>query len=69
MSTPMPKHFDPFQKPPQAKEVQEKSELESPSARGTIKGVPTMLKQEVEPTAELLAAIDTPFEEPFHEPP
>ena len=64
LSTPMPQHHDPFRQHPQPR-PKEKEEKEPPSARGTIRGVPAMLPQEVEPTAELQAALmETPFEEP-----
>ena len=74
MSTPMPRHHDPFRRTPST-QVSEKvtgnedkereREKEPTSARGTIKGAPTVLKQETELAADKLKeALDTPFEEP-----
>lgn len=64
MSTPMPKHHDPYRPPSQVRE-REKEETEPASAKGTMRGAPAILKQSVEPTTELQAAMmDTPFEEP-----
>ncbi|TBU60960.1 hypothetical protein BD310DRAFT_921830 [Dichomitus squalens] len=70
VSTPMPRHHDPFRKTQsgQATETvreREERERESASARGTIKGAPAALKQETEPaTDELKEALETPFGEP-----
>lgn len=67
LSTPMPKHHDPFRQPPPPKEgpKPEESEVQEPTlARGTNKGTPAVLSQHVEPTAELQGAIETSFENP-----
>lgn len=61
MSTPMPKSFDPFKK-------EAKVEQEPPSRRSTVQGVPTELAQdskaEAGRRADILEALETPFEEP-----
>lgn len=59
----MPKSFDPFKK-----ENEKKVDPEPPSRRSTVKGVPTELAQESEADAgrraDILEALETPFEEP-----
>ncbi|EIW58731.1 uncharacterized protein TRAVEDRAFT_168464 [Trametes versicolor FP-101664 SS1] len=63
VSTPMPKSFDPFKK-----EKEGKVEQEPPSRKSTVKGVPIELAQESEVDAgrraDILEALETPFEEP-----
>ena len=46
------------------KEREERAEMEPPSAKGTIRGIPVPLKQEREQAEKLKDAIDTPFEDP-----
>ncbi len=68
MSTPMPKSQDPFRGQPQSQEASrtnlEREEREPASAKGTMRGAPAILRKGAEPAAELLSAIETPFEEP-----
>ncbi|KAI1796618.1 hypothetical protein LXA43DRAFT_566809 [Ganoderma leucocontextum] len=74
VSTPMPKHYDPFRpkQPPQMAEktrAQEgrdsmENEREPPSARGTLRGPPVGLKEDTELAAGMNEALETPFEEP-----
>ncbi len=77
VSTPMPRHHDPFrqkQPPPLTERTREQEDGERererervpPSAPGTIKGPPMGLnfKEEAELAAVLNDALENPFEEP-----
>ena len=71
VSTPMPKHHNPFKSSSLEKEEEKKGEKdvekESVSARGTIRGTPEVERKNTyeKPTAaELQDAIGTAFEEP-----
>ncbi|PIL24996.1 hypothetical protein GSI_12884 [Ganoderma sinense ZZ0214-1] len=75
MSTPMPRHHNPFRQTPPSQVAEGTREQEGnekererdglpPSARGTIKGPPIGLKEESELRAGLNEALENPFEEP-----
>ena len=68
MSTPMPKHHDPFKGKERG---EERGDPESASlGRGTLKSAPTSSKQEVEEVSKAVCvqeAIETPFETPVED--